>query len=428
MKMNGMGEKYPRPWTIDDEPTNYMAFPILPGQRIWTGGEPGRFRIVYNKFDGSFYRVVMHRYTTPLSERESTSLGFCWVGEKCGHESSHSHFGSTSPFAKSSHEYPFSPDDIGPHPLRQNPPELESPLVATKQVNNVKSPTHESDPCFVHATVEPEDIPSSAESRRPSLGNRLVKSPPSTPRRFSNVLSPPQSQRTMLVKSPPVRSRSNAIQSLPLGSDPGPVILSPSSRSISNNIQSPAPSTYTPLPKSTPTVSRHLSIIPSPEIDQENRFVKSPPLPPRRTSVVQSPHDGYDPRLPRSPRLASKSFSSIHSPAINQDSPFIKSPPMTPMTPQAYSNMHSPTMGYDPGLQRSPRISYRPFNSGQSPILEEETPVKSLKVGIRPSRSFQSPVLGQRSSPYQFTTCHSDNSVDGPRSTEKSFSCINLTL
>jgi hypothetical protein len=86
MKMNGMGEKYPRPWTINDEPTNYMAFPILPGQRLWADGEPGRFRIVYHKFDGRFYRVVMHRYNTPLAGREAAGLGFCWVGEKYGNE------------------------------------------------------------------------------------------------------------------------------------------------------------------------------------------------------------------------------------------------------------------------------------------------------------------------------------------------------
>jgi hypothetical protein len=91
MKLHGSGERYPRPWRHknSNEVTNYVAFPILPGQRLWTGGEPGRYRIVYNKIDGSFYRIIMHLYTTPLAEREIPVVGSGWPGDMSGSENTH---------------------------------------------------------------------------------------------------------------------------------------------------------------------------------------------------------------------------------------------------------------------------------------------------------------------------------------------------
>ena len=435
MKMSGMGGKYPRPWTINDEPTDYMAFPILPGQRLWAGGEPGRFRIVYHKSDGAFYRVVMHRYKTPLAEKETAGLGFCWVGEKCGQEDIQSPTEQSTKLVKSPPGVSYPSNDKQSHPLRQNPPSVKSPPVATTRFSDFRSLPFADDHLPGHSP-RAATLPTSA-NRKPSYnqGHPLVKvkSAPGTLRRSGHSQPLPVEQKTFLVKSPPSatpESRSTDFQALPPPSgDTRRVKSSPAAQHRSSIVASPdfdenghfvtsraaLPRILRIIPppslvhqnglgiKSLPTATRrssntppssanqnHAGVLspamnarpfgyaPSPVVDQNVHFIKSLPATTQQSRNTLSPLVDQNAVFVQSPSMDPRPFSQlsmIPPPLAPKNSRSVKSPPATP---HITSNTQSPIVGYNPRLPISPRAASYSFSSIQPPVITQESPtVKS---------------------------------------------------
>ena len=419
--MSGMGGKYPRPWTIDDKPTNYMAFPILPGQRLWAGGEPGRFRIVYHKFDGTFYRVVMHRYTTPLAGKEIAGLGFCWVGEKCGQEDMQSPTGQSTRLVKSPPSVSPHSNDEDFHPLRQNPPSVTSLPVPTAPFSGFRSLPFAVDLPPAHSPRAATLPPSSSRKSSYSQGHALikVKSAPSTLRQSSHSHPLPVEQKAVPVKSRPAaspNSKSNDVQSLPRsGGDTRRV-------------------------KSSPVVPRQLSLVLSPDVDENGRFVTSPPLLPRQLSIVpppsvvrqntlfiESPPTATRSENTMSPLIDQKNtivpqpamnaypFSNAPSPVVDQNDHFIKSLP--PTTRRRSRNLLSPIVNQDGGFVQSPTMGPRPFSQ-----LSMIPP----PLAIKNSRSVTSPpatphITSKTQSP---TVCYDPHLPRSPRAASYSFSSI----
>lgn len=407
-----MGGKYPRPYIIDGEPTNYMAFPILRGQRLWSiGQEAGRFRIVYHKFDGAFYRVVMHRNSSSSTSREAAGLGLDGMGIMHGHDiplffPEKSAELLASPFPSCT---PFSP-------RYQNPTSVIHTPMTTCPSCKAQSPIPELDahpiPHRLNSAPSPR-IP--RETHAPLV---KVKSAPGSLRE-SYRAHPPRPERDVdaVLSSPVAISEFE----LTINRSPLPPNGMPNARSGSNTprqrFTAPSPSiNQSGYFINSPPESRRPSLTPLPLVDEHGLFIKSgdnrrpslvhTTIPEEETGYTQSPATDMrqrgDSSMIPAPLELKKSYSITASPATSRSRRntgdhivgYDPRPPISPRTPSSpLGTVTSLSAGYDPRLPcRSRRGSAEP---GQSGGTAPGTPlVKSPAIGLHQPGFRFSPLVG----------------------------------
>ena len=71
LKQQGSESKYPKVWlTKQGEETEYMSFPILVSGAPYTGGDTGRFRLLYKASDNTFYGIAVHMSSSDQSDMQ----------------------------------------------------------------------------------------------------------------------------------------------------------------------------------------------------------------------------------------------------------------------------------------------------------------------------------------------------------------------
>jgi hypothetical protein len=71
LRKHGSGATYPKAWISNGQRTEYMEFPIMVNGAGWTGGDPGRFRILYKASDNTFYKVAVHMSSQDMSKMQT---------------------------------------------------------------------------------------------------------------------------------------------------------------------------------------------------------------------------------------------------------------------------------------------------------------------------------------------------------------------